>query len=655
MISNYKMKNRILSIVLFYMLLHVGVNAQTLEEGVLNILINENIAKQQIHRSSREKGEDRIRFDHPIAEKLFSRYVIKRFERTFPGVEKYGHPHAKILSRYYTIEGNFKRDRLMYEILQSGRELIEDVEPLTEESTLYAPNDYTMQTHSNLEHIQAKSAWDITKGSRSIIIAVSDPSGFYRAHPDYTNSNGTNQILYASPNAPDVVYHTNYPSRDHGLGVASVAAMATDNNVGMSAIGFNSGLKVFGGVGNEAINSLVSASYDHGAHVIVRSAISSCYFVSSHQLAMDMIHDNGTVIVSAAGNGNRGGSCPSADNMDNGLVYPASYDHVISVSGVDSDDKYTKVQAGITVHDTYNAAVDITAPSWNVSLAKAKMNSSYTGVESYYYSNSGGGTSFAAPMVAGTAALMLSLHPTLTPDQVEFFLESTAVNVDGLPGNSVYAGLAGAGRLDALEAVRVVNDCFGCTEIGVYPNITWMAPQPEIVRGCEIRFQNHTFGAGDNLRLEATRLIRLLPGFSALQGSTVSAKIDSKCIAPPPSAGREKRNTVEHVTYRELMESGKIEIPQEESLEEKPPASLHIYPNPAKSDVVIEYKLTTSTHVILAIQDITGNSVSKLVNEFQETGNHKVNHDVSSLTPGVYYYQLKTIEGTKFTRFVIVR
>ncbi|MBK9354223.1 MAG: S8 family serine peptidase [Bacteroidetes bacterium] len=64
------------------------------------------------------------------------------------------------------------------------------------------------------------------------------------------------------------------------------------------------------------------------------------------------------------------------------------------------------------------------------------------------------GTSFASPMVAGVAGLMLSVNPCLKPHEIESILKSTASNIYSIPENVQYAGQLGAGRVDAFEAVK---------------------------------------------------------------------------------------------------------------------------------------------------------------------------------------------------------
>jgi hypothetical protein len=97
-------------------------------------------------------------------------------------------------------------------------------------------------------------------------------------------------------------------------------------------------------------------------------------------------------------------------------------------------------------YSNYGTWVDICAPGWNYSTGREP--------KWWRYCYSGmGGTSTAAPFVAGVAALVWSCNTSATNAEVRAAIETTAVNIDGL--NPGYAGLLGYGRVDALEAVKV--------------------------------------------------------------------------------------------------------------------------------------------------------------------------------------------------------
>lgn len=68
-----------------------------------------------------------------------------------------------------------------------------------------------------------------------------------------------------------------------------------------------------------------------------------------------------------------------------------------------------------------------------------------------------GGTSFAPPMVAGTAALVLSVNPNLTPDDVRDILINSADPIYQHPENTAFVDEGGPGRLNAFRAVMIVK------------------------------------------------------------------------------------------------------------------------------------------------------------------------------------------------------
>ena len=183
-------------------------------------------------------------------------------------------------------------------------------------------------------------------------------------------------------------------------------------------------------------NELLEATYS-GARVVNVSWTSGCYTNSYAQAIVDEVFANGTVIVASAGNGS---TCGGSSN----LVYPAALNNVISVSSVGPNDNHERYIGNPASTHQHNTTVDICAPGYDVALTIAPGN---------YLT--GNGTSFAAPYVSGTIALMLAANSCLTPDDIEFILKETAVNLDDL--NPAYAGRLGAGRMDAGAAVLMAS------------------------------------------------------------------------------------------------------------------------------------------------------------------------------------------------------
>jgi serine protease len=367
---------------------------------------------------------------------------------------------------------------------------VEYVEPLYIRQPQYQPNDpfadstLTSLTASQyyLKQIKAYRAWDITRGDSSIVIGITD-GGFRLTHLDLAPQIKHN---YADPingidddhdgyidnfTGWDLANNDNDPGYDinivHGTLVAGVAAARVDNGQGIAGMGNrcrflplniypNTPTGTFAG-----IEAVVYAA-DHGCQVINMSWGAPGGYSQFEQDAITYAavnHD--AVLVGAAGNTNA--------DLD---FYPASYQHVISVSGVDNTD--TKVGSA-----TFSHRIDLTAPGISILTCFG-----------YHLANGGGpvdndyvpvgGTSFAAPLVAGAAALVRRQYPAYTAAQVAARLRQTTDNIDARPANAAWAGRLGTGRLNVLAALtrpnlteaRVVSSTFAPARAAYAPGET---------------------------------------------------------------------------------------------------------------------------------------------------------------------------------------
>ena len=287
---------------------------------------------------------------------------------------------------------------------------------------MYSPNDYNTLIANDyaLNLINAQGAWDISHGDPSIVIGISD------SNYDTTSTELGGKLNYIESGMTD-------PNIAHGTQVAITAAGNTNNGIGKSSIGFDSHMRLY----SIGFNQILQASYD-GVRVINMSWASGCSINDYSQSVIDEIYANGTILVAAAGNG---GTCGGASM----LVYPAAYNHVISVTSIGADDKHERLNAaGAIVTHQHNEFVDISSPGYMVGLITPSGAATYAN-----------GTSFASPLVTGTIALMLAVTPCLNAEDVEYILKTTATNIDGL--NPAYVGIIGTGRLNAQAAVAMAK------------------------------------------------------------------------------------------------------------------------------------------------------------------------------------------------------
>jgi len=182
----------------------------------------------------------------------------------------------------------------------------------------------------------------------------------------------------------------------------------------------------------------------------VNCGVPQSYTESPLDAAAEILWFNGIVVVASAGN-----------NANTGVqtinAAPANDPFIITVGAADekattaiSDDVVASFSAYGVTRDGV-AKPDIIAPGTNIWSVLSK-SSEWASIAPDRVSPDGeyfriSGTSMAAPMVAGTAALLLQDEPNLTPDQVKYRLIMSGRNVAGADGNypylSAYAAVTG--------------------------------------------------------------------------------------------------------------------------------------------------------------------------------------------------------------------
>ncbi len=381
-------------------------------------------------------GSEKLHADNPI----LSHTKIKSVKPIISGKSEY-------LNDVYLIQLDDQVDpkEVVEELYRTGNVIYAEIP--NQESLLALPNDPLAQPgtgQSHLSVIKAYEAWDITQGSESIVIGISD-TGIDFGHQDITGN------IYRNPDEIfngidddgngyiDDIHGYDFADGDsvaqvganvHGNQVAGIAGAHTNNGVGIAGVGYKSKispLKMFTSTGTESMGAYESILYaaEEGYDIVNLSWGSVNTF---SQAAQDIINyavlERNVVLVAAAGNTNA--------LLD---YYPASYDHVLSVGWANLDD--SKANNG-----TYSYNIDLMAPGTSI-LSTFKNNGYYADV----------GSSFASPQVAGAAALVKAYYPRLSAQQIMEVIRTTTDDIYSLSANAPYYGRLGSGRLNIYKAL----------------------------------------------------------------------------------------------------------------------------------------------------------------------------------------------------------
>lgn len=304
------------------------------------------------------------------------------------------------------------------------------------------PNDVYYALQWALPKVNAPRAWSLSSSNSDVIIAIID-SGVDLDHPDLNE-----KLWLNSDEVPgngldddengfvddvcgyDFWYNDPDPNDDHGHGtqVAGVAAAATDNGIGIAALGWDSALMPLktqssSGLGttNELAEAIVYA-VDNGASVInlsVGQELSMCPAVL--QVAIDYAAARDVLVVAAVGN---------KDQEPNKAFYPAACENVLGVGVTDNLDRCLSPKDG--------EAMDVVAPGRSVL-------STLPGGEYSY----GSGASMAAPLVSALAALVYDRYSEYGDEEVAWAILSHVVDL----GSTGWDDSCGWGRVDAFHTL----------------------------------------------------------------------------------------------------------------------------------------------------------------------------------------------------------
>ncbi len=289
-----------------------------------------------------------------------------------------------------------------------------------------------------LDAVGAADAWAIADGTWAPVVAIQD-TGFLLTHEELTDRvSGTWDYGSGDPN-PEVEWDSGVPA--HGSFIAGMLSADPGNGVGRAGLAPYGQLNLQKIADNDgelwfsyaiaAMDDL--ADGDLGVRVLSYS-IAGPSWTQGFSDAVAALEPVGILLVTAAANCGSP-SCADADN-DANPVYPGSfsYEHIVTVASSTRDDE-------LNPYSHYGA--------WSVDLAAPGVDLCSLGVyadDDYY---TAGGTSYATPLVAATAALLLEANPDLSTTELARVLRASARETVGLQG-LVRSG----GVLDAAAALR---------------------------------------------------------------------------------------------------------------------------------------------------------------------------------------------------------
>jgi serine protease len=333
-------------------------------------------------------------------------------------------------------------------------------------------NDPLYPAQWHYDTINAEQAWEAmdSRGSANVTVAVID-TGVLLDHPDlssnlvdgydYVGDGSSREAEDDDPNDPGDKTINGQRSSFHGTHVAGTIAASAANEQG--GVGVAANVKIMpvrvlgknGGFSSDIIAGVCFAAQmtnaDNGicensnqaekAADIINLSLGGEFFSNIEQAVYDAVTAKGIIVIAAAGN-------ESTDQP----FYPAAYDKVISVSAINRNLEQAR-------YSNFGPTIDVAAPGGDSSVDRgilSTLGDDRSEPTTFTY-GSLQGTSMAAPHVAGVAALMKSIKPSLNHNEFLGYLNAGNLTQDlGAEGRD---DIYGMGLIDAHKAVlKVLQD-----------------------------------------------------------------------------------------------------------------------------------------------------------------------------------------------------
>ena len=291
--------------------------------------------------------------------------------------------------------------------------------------------------------VDAVKAWDITTGSRAVIVAVIDTGGDYN-HPDLADNMWINEAEAKGQagidddkngyiddihgvSFVDAANPKSDPLDDHGHGSHCSGIIGAKGDDGKGIVGVNWNVRIMpvkflGGDGGGTLEGAVMA-VDYATKMGAKIMSNSWGGGGASQALKEAIERSnvaGAIFVAAAGN--------DSSNNDSTPTYPASYGvpNILTVAAVDN-------RGNLASFSNFGKTVDVAAPGVNI----------YSSITNGQYA-SWSGTSMATPHVSGVVALLASHEPNLTNLQLKARMIATVRPLASIKGKVASGGMVNA-------------------------------------------------------------------------------------------------------------------------------------------------------------------------------------------------------------------
>ena len=429
--------------------------------------------------------------------------------------------------------------------------------------------------------INAEQAWDITKGSTSVVVAVLD-TGVRFDHPDLPQLTGNMLPGYdmVSPDSAGVFTTANdgsgrdgdasdpgdfvmtgeatagCPQSDsswHGTQTLGLIGAVTNDNLGMASVS-HGGVKVMpvrvlgkcGGFDSDIQAGMLWAAgiAVPGAPAnptparILNMSLGGVATCGSYAGIVSQVNAQGAVIVVSAGNSS--GHVVSSPANCPGVIGVAALRHVGDKVG------FSDIGPEITIAapggNCINTGTGEACLYPILTTSNAGTTTPIVGPAGAIYSGSFDpslGTSFSAPLVSGTVALMLSVHPTLTPAQVKAKLQSSARSFPTTGGTAGTTACVAPTAADQLECYCTTSTCgAGMLDVhaavlsvsGVQASIALTTTTPTAGQDVSLT-SSATLGAGQSIASYDWTILN-----AGTTGATITSASNADSVVVSPTA-----------------------------------------------------------------------------------------------------------------------